>query len=238
MIKNYGNLISGYCGYLHCVDCVAKKRLHPFKKQDTIHVCRKCEEDLIKIKLWGSFKQTKLAKETEIDYKTQSLKRIEDQFEELNVEYGAMIKHQNLKFVDQTDDIKTEQDVEESLKRQIAEKKKVLDELHFKERENDKKLADLNNLLNELQKQIKGVKAKTKQLNEDNNLDIDFRIKTREHITDIVAAIRLKRHMNLEIKKKKTNLAEGQTRKRIVYKSRINSDIYDPNACSCRCLIF
>lgn len=237
-IRNYGELTSGFCGYLHCKLCIAKKRLNTFNKARNIFVCYLCEENYIKVKLWNEFKLEKKAKETELEFKKQTLINLEAQYTELNVDHDVINNEQNMKYSSQKDELKITQEEEARLRVQIDDKKKIIADLTLKERGTDKKLSDLNNLLNELHKRNKEVKELTKILCEENNMDVDFKNKTREHIIDLIASIRLKKHMKTEINIHKKNNDDKNNRKKIVYRSRINGEMYDPNGGGCRCSIF
>ena len=196
-----------------------------------------CEENIIKIKLWKFFNKKRKAKELELESKIESLNNSEKQYEELKISYDTLYKAQTINPNIQQD-LENELKIEDDLKHLIEEKKHMLNDSNSKEQEYDKMISDVNNNLLGLQKRIKEVKNDTKKLHEENTYDTSTKEETINHINEVIASIYLKKHIKANINEKIKDVKENDNRKKVAYKSRINSDMYDPNGWSCRCHIF
>ena len=237
-IKSCGKLTSGFCGYLHCKNCIAKRRPNPYHKSDNIFVCKSCEENAIKVRLWEDFSTIKRTKEAEVETMKENLARVEQEWDDLKLEYDRTEKEQKNKCSTIEEEIRAEEEREIILKEDLDAHKKSLEKSILDERTKDKQISDLNNLIFEYKKRINEVKCLTDQLTEDNDYDKDFKTRTSKQINDIVFTVQRRLEERDGNKDNLNKNSKNKKRRKTAYRSQEGSESYDPNPCSCRCTIF
>lgn len=190
------------------------------------------------MKLWSEFNIKRLAKESEVSIKTDITNRIESQLVEVRNEYDLMNKEQNIRCSELQKELCIEQLLESNMKAAIGEKKKILDDMHLKERESDKKISDCTNFMIEVQKRIIEVKHLTRKLTDRNIEELETIKRVIEDINEIIKALGVKRQTMKDINSSKRNYSKASSKRQIVYSNRNKNAELGPRVCSCKCNLF
>ena len=193
-VKSFGLLKSGFCGFLFCDKCIAKKRINKFRKDKLISVCFACEANAIKVKLWEKFEKDMSSREMELSRKREAYKLQYKNKQSLENEVAMIKADMKAKQEQIRQRIEKKKEEENELLKELSDKKDCIISNNKNEQDNEKRIFELSNSQHEIQKRAIFVESETGRINKDNNINTNKNNKTKESLNDLIKSIRVKQN--------------------------------------------
>ena len=187
-------LISGYCGFLYCDKCIAKKRVNKFRKDKLIQVCFACEADAIKAKLWVKFEKDMNAKELDLAKKREEYTLQYKNKQKLDNEIEILKASMNEQEENLKKKLNMKKEEENELLKELSDKKDSIVDNNKNEQDNEKKIFELSKNQQEIQKRAIFIEAETSRINKQNNINTNKNNKTKENLDELIKLIRIKQN--------------------------------------------